>query len=93
MEGSNGFVARGRGGLWGGKLKSKGTLITGRALGKRVNRETALPKIRASRSSALVLLGMGIYIAYLRRLGLGEVAESLEGLSLAAYPQPSPSPS
>lgn len=84
MEGRDGFVARGRGGLWGGKLKSKGTLITGRALGKRVNRETALPKIRASRSSALILLGMGIYIAYLRRLGLGEVAESLEGLSLAA---------
>lgn len=84
MEGRDGFVARGRGDLWGGKLKSKGTLITGRALGKRVNRETALPKIRASRSSALILLGMGIYIAYLRRLGLGEVAESLEGLSLAA---------
>jgi len=43
-----------------------------------VNREIALPKIQVSKSTALVLLGLGIYLAYLRRLGFGEVAESLD---------------
>jgi hypothetical protein len=80
-------------GTFGEETEIEGNPYNGSSPRKEVNRETALPKIRASRSSALILLGMGIYIAYLRRLGLGEVAESREGLSLAAYPQPSAYPS
>jgi uncharacterized protein (TIRG00374 family) len=42
-----------------------------------VNHEISLPKIQVSKSTLLILLGLGIYLAYLRYLGLGEVAESL----------------
>jgi len=57
----------------------------GGAISQSVNRETALPKIQVSKSSALVVLGLGIYLAYLHRLGLGEVAESLQGMSLPFF--------
>ena len=50
-----------------------------------VNRGTALPKIQLSKSSALVLIGLGVYLAYLHHLGLAEVAESLDGVSLAVF--------
>jgi len=43
-----------------------------------VNREIGLPRIQVSKSTALVLFGLGIYLAYLRHLGFGEVAESLD---------------
>jgi uncharacterized protein (TIRG00374 family) len=46
-----------------------------------VNREIGFPRIQVSKSSALVLFGLGIYLAYLRHLGLGEVAESLDGVN------------
>ncbi|MGC9514180.1 lysylphosphatidylglycerol synthase transmembrane domain-containing protein [Methanocrinis sp.] len=50
-----------------------------------MNREMALPRIQVSKSTALVIFGLGIYLAYLRRLGFGEVAESLDGVSLAIF--------
>jgi len=46
-----------------------------------VNHEIALPKIQVSKSTALVLLGLGIYLAYLRWLGFGQVAESLDNVN------------
>jgi len=45
----------------------------------------ALPRVQVSKSTALVFFGLGIYLAYLQRLGFGEVAESLDGLSLAVF--------
>jgi uncharacterized protein (TIRG00374 family) len=57
------------------------TLLTGRAIKPSVNREISLPKIQVSKSTALVLFGLGIYLAYLRHLGFGEVAESLDGMN------------
>jgi len=53
----------------------------GCAIKPSVNREIALPRIQVSKSTALVLLGLGIYLAYLRRLGFGEVAESLNSVN------------
>ena len=50
-----------------------------------MNRETALPRIQVSKSSALVLIGLGVYLAYLHHLGLGKVAESLDGVSLLVF--------
>jgi len=64
---------------------AKRTLIGGNTINACVNRDTALPKIQLSKSSALVLIGLGIYLAYLHHLGLAEVAESLEGVSLAVF--------
>ncbi|HII07399.1 MAG TPA: flippase-like domain-containing protein, partial [Methanotrichaceae archaeon] len=46
-----------------------------------MNHEIALPKIQVSKSTALVLLGLGIYLAYLRWLGFGQVAESLDNVN------------
>jgi len=63
----------------------KRTLIGGNTINACVNRETALPRIQVSKSSALVLVGLGVYLAYLRHLGLGEVAESLDGVSLPVF--------
>jgi uncharacterized protein (TIRG00374 family) len=61
------------------------TLLTGCAIKRCVNREISLPKIQVSKSTALVLLGLGIYLAYLRHLGLGEVAESLDDVNLTLF--------
>jgi uncharacterized protein (TIRG00374 family) len=50
-----------------------------------VNREIGLPRIQVSKSTALVLFGLGIYLAYLRHLGFGEVAESLNDVNLMLF--------
>ncbi len=61
------------------------TLLMGCAINTSVNREISLPKIQVSKSTALVLFGLGIYLAYLRRLGFGEVAESLDNVNLMLF--------
>jgi uncharacterized protein (TIRG00374 family) len=61
------------------------TLLTRCAIRRCVNREISLPKVQVSKSTALVLLGLGIYLTYLRHLGLGEVAKSLDHVNLTLF--------
>jgi hypothetical protein len=50
-----------------------------------VVQDVELPTINAQKSTALVVLGLSAYFAYLYHLGFGEVAESLSQVNLAIF--------
>jgi len=50
-----------------------------------VVQDVELPTINAQKSTALVILGLGAYFAYLYHLGLSEVTESLSQVNLAIF--------